>query len=75
MPNMNILTIYMPLLNEGTDVWAPVRAERLAGDKFRVLGPMPADQEWTFRPGVQVRVQRRIFDSASEQLAAVEIWK
>ena len=47
-------TIYMQLLDEGTDVWRPVQAETLAGGLFRVLGPVPQDEKWAFSPGAIV---------------------
>lgn len=50
---MSIVTVYMPLLDEGTDVWAPVHAEQV-GDRFRVLGPMPTWEQWAFPPGAVV---------------------
>ena len=54
-------TIYMPLLDEGTDVWVPVLAERLGESQYRVLGPMPDDQEWLFPPESIVRLASRSF--------------
>ena len=47
-------TIYVQLLDEGTDVWRPVRAIR-TGDDFTILGPMPGDEQWQFPPGSRVR--------------------
>ena len=64
-------TIYMPLLNEGTDVWAPVRAERISGSYYRVLGPQPDDQEWEFPTDSIVRVVQRTFSGGETALAAV----
>jgi len=61
--------IYMPLLNEGLDVWRPVNAERLTDDTYRVLGEMPADEEWA---GSAVRCEHTIF-AEGEGLAAIEI--
>jgi hypothetical protein len=57
---MPIETIYMPLMNENVTVWAPVQAENLGGNRFRVLGPMPDADEWAFGPGsiVNARVTR-----------------
>jgi hypothetical protein len=50
-----LTTIHMPLLDEGTDVWRPVKAERMSDDTFRVLGPVPETEEWAFPPGTIVR--------------------
>jgi hypothetical protein len=65
-------TIFMPLRNEGTDVWRPVKAERLSDGLFRVIGPAPDDEEWAFAPGSTVKVQRQVL-SSGEALIAVSI--
>jgi len=44
-------TIYMPLLNEGVDVWRPVEATPLSPDTYRVAGGQPEDEEWAFGSG------------------------
>jgi hypothetical protein len=67
---MSFETIYMPLLNEGTQVWVPVVGERLEGGNFRIMGLVPDDQDWAFQPGELVVVQRRVFSDGSEGLAA-----
>jgi hypothetical protein len=36
------VTIYMPLLDEGIEVWKPVTAEHLGGDTFRALRAIAA---------------------------------
>jgi hypothetical protein len=41
-------TIFMPLLDEGTEVWRPVKAIRKS-DGYLVLGPMPSDEVWIRR--------------------------
>jgi hypothetical protein len=64
-------TIYMPLLNDGTDVWAPVLAEQIGEGRYRVLGPMPEDQEWRFGPGELVKVEKRTFSGGEIGLAIV----
>jgi hypothetical protein len=69
--SMTTETIYMPLLGEGTDVWAPVQAEGLEGTSFRVLGPMPDDQEWAFSVGEVVDVEPRTFADGSTWPVAV----
>lgn len=54
-------TIYVPLLNEGVEVWRPVEARRLSADTYLIL-----DQEydrdletWAFEPGIVVKAQAR----------------
>jgi hypothetical protein len=66
---MSTETIYMPLLNEGTTVWVPVTAEKLPDGRFCVLGPEPNDQDWEFRPGEVVAVERTIFQDGVEGFA------
>jgi len=63
--------IYMPLLNEGTDVWAPVKAEWVGNGGYRVLGPMPDDQEWTFPPDAIVTVQVKTLSDGSYAAVAI----
>ena len=65
--------IYMPLLNEGTDVWRPVSATPIAGGSFRVEGPVPEGETWAFAPGAIVRCAPRTFDGGERRVAAVEI--
>ena len=65
-------TIYMPLLNEGTDVWAPVVAEQIGPNIYRLLGPVPEEDEWQFGgPGDLVRVAPRTFSGGSVGLAVI----
>ena len=62
------VTIYMPLLDEGTEVWRPVRASR-DGDVFTVLGPMPEGETWQFPPGSRVLCARKDFAEGQELIA------
>jgi hypothetical protein len=64
-------SIYMPLLNEGTSAWRPVSAERLGTNKFRVVGPMPDDEEWAFAPDSLVTAIHHLFDDGSSGFVAV----
>jgi len=66
-------TIYVPLLDEGTPVWAPVQAERLSNGCFRIIGPKPDDQNWQFELGCIVHVEERRFSGGGQGLAAVAI--
>ena len=36
-------TVYVKLLEEDVDVWRPVEAERLEGDRYRLLDGPPDD--------------------------------
>lgn len=70
---VEIVTIYMPLLNEGTSVWKPVTAERVSPATFRVLGPKPDDEEWEFAPGSVVVVAPHLFADGQSGIVAVAI--
>lgn len=52
-------TIYMRLVDEGSDAWRPVDAERRPDGSFQVLGPVPDGETWAFPPGVVVRCEVR----------------
>jgi hypothetical protein len=64
-------TIYMPLLNEGTEVWRPVAAIPLGDGRYRVAGEMPEDEEWEFLPGDAVIGRARFF-GGEQRIVAVE---
>lgn len=63
-------TIYMPLLNEGVDVWRPIEATPLPSDLYRVEGEIPEDEEWAFAPGALVRCEWRTFAGGERGLTA-----
>ncbi len=47
------IRIHVSLLNEGIQVWRPVIAERIAGDRYQIV-PQPYDRDletWQFEPG------------------------
>ncbi len=47
-------TIYIRLLDEGTDVWRSTQGRPLGGDRYEVLataGYDPDDETWQFPPG------------------------
>ena len=49
--------IFMPLLDEGTDVWRPVPAWKIDRDTYIVLRPEwydADDENWEFPPGSTV---------------------
>ena len=64
-------TIYVELLDEGTNCWRPVSAERLSADTYRIVDTVPEGESWLFQPGEVVRCKERLFDDASG-LAAFE---
>lgn len=64
-------TIYVALLEEGTDVWRPVAAVPLGGNRFRLSGPTPEDEIWEYRPGDAVVAELRTFADTESGLVAV----
>ena len=67
-PDMPDEVVYVELLHEGVEVWRPVDAQALGGDRFRLAaGHVPEGEVWTFEPGSTVRCERRGAD-----LVAVE---
>ena len=68
------VVIYVRLLDEGTDVWRPVRATALTDGTFRLLEPKgydPDDETWEFPPLTEVRCARKKFADGEEGLVAV----
>jgi hypothetical protein len=70
MHRMSLETIYVALLDEGTDVWRPAQAERLADGRYRLFGPMPETECWEFPPGSVVAVRRTSFRDDDVLVAA-----
>jgi hypothetical protein len=66
-------TIYMPLLDEGTEVWRPVEATLVSADTYRVEGSMREEEEWAFAPGTVVRCESRTFSGGKNRLTAVAV--
>jgi hypothetical protein len=67
--------IYVRLLDEGTDAWRPVEAERLADDALRVVSDQPKEddtEQWEFSPGDTVRCRLKEL-SGRRVLVAVEL--
>ena len=54
--------IFMPLLDEGTQVWRPVPAHKINDTTFIVLRPKdydPDNETWEFPPGSTVVCEKR----------------
>jgi hypothetical protein len=66
--------VHIYLLNEGTDVWRPVDAEHISGNRYRITGSNadPEDEQWQFQTGDVVRCELRCLSSGN-RLVAVEI--
>lgn len=51
-----VTQIYVALLDEGVDVWRPVRAKRLGGNTFLIVDESydRETESWQFEPGEKV---------------------
>jgi len=61
--SINRVEIFVPLLNEGTDVLRPTQGRVLGADEIQVLPTSdydPAIEEWQFPPGTRVRCEREV---------------
>jgi hypothetical protein len=68
--------VYVRLLDEGTDVWRPVRAIPLANGIFEIGEPEDYDPEtetWEFPPHTKVTCARKKFAEGDEGLVAVAV--
>ncbi len=57
----SLVTVMVPLLDEGVDVWRPVHAEVLPDGRYRIVteNSDPEDERWAFRTGEVVLCQER----------------
>ena len=69
-----IVTVYMPLLDEGVNVWRPVEAiQRLDGYyKITSHNDDPEDENWAFSTGDIVRCETKKFDNGEKHLVIKE---
>jgi hypothetical protein len=65
-------TVFIRLLDEGTDVWRPIQATNRGGGEYLLLGTAPTDENWEFGPGDLVRCVPRRFADGTEGLVATE---
>ena len=66
--------IFVKLLDEGVDVWRPVKAVQLSSDTYRIVD-QPYDratEAWEFGPGEQVACEM-ISSSDGQILAATRL--
>jgi hypothetical protein len=67
-------TIYMPLLDEGVDVWRPVLAVADGVAVFRICEQeIPEDETWKFPVGSRVECKQGVSDDGSSRLFAVAL--
>jgi hypothetical protein len=65
--------VHVLLLDEGTQVWRPVPAVRLAEGVYRLAGVRTADEQWEFEPGSVVRCVHCRFNDGTEGWSAVAL--
>jgi hypothetical protein len=53
------VTVYVPLLDEGVDVWRPVEADRESDAVVKLPTAAPDGETWALPPGSRVRCERR----------------
>lgn len=70
---METNTIYVYLLDEGTDVWRPVEAQEVGNCVYKIVSvnTNPEDEEWQFKTGSIVRC-RKMKLSQGERIVAFE---
>ncbi len=69
-------TIYIRLLDEGTDVWRPTLGRKLRSDVYEVLPTAqydPTDERWEFPPGAVVRCEFQSRSMASGRNEKVRV--
>jgi hypothetical protein len=59
---MQSKVVYVELLDEGVEAWAPVEAEQIDSDTYVLPARAPEDQQWAFPPGSRVVCERRAGD-------------
>ncbi len=64
--------IYVRLLDEGVDVWRPVRAVHQADDVYRIVSDAVESEQWEFPSGSLVRCRREKLSDREEEFVAFE---
>ena len=63
MTSRSMITGYMPLLNEGNDVWRPVDLLPIHNGVFQIQSKCPPDERWKFETGKLVRCEEQMLSS------------
>ena len=68
-------TVYIPLTDEGVNVWRPVQAEHVGGDLYRLTGQPPDGETWAFALGdvVKCRPQTLSGDGSLRRIRACRV--
>lgn len=69
-------TVYVALLNEGTDVWRPAKAVPVDGGYLLLTPPDydAATEHWAYPPGTAVRCEVRTLSDGPALVACARLW-
>jgi hypothetical protein len=70
--NTEPTSVFVRLRGEGTRVYRPVKAAPVGPDLVRLLEPTdydPEDEDWEFKPGSVVRIERKTLEGTSSYVA------
>jgi hypothetical protein len=61
----NLYTVFVKILDEGTEVWRPVTARKIEKNVYELNDPLAAsmDESWEFPNGCFVVCEKRQFES------------
>jgi hypothetical protein len=65
------MQIFVPLLNERTNVWRPVEAEHLGDDRYRIMQEQPDGEDRPVASGQVVRCSPHRFADGAVGLVAM----
>jgi hypothetical protein len=71
-PVSGVKKLYVRLLDEGVDVWRPVRGVHLSDDVYRIVSEPMEGEQWEFPSGSSVRCRPQFFPEGKEELVAFE---
>lgn len=67
-------TIFVRLIDQGTDVWHAVEADGISESTYRIRENSVSETgSWEFQPGATVRIERRGFADRKFGLFATEL--
>jgi hypothetical protein len=67
------VTVYVELLDEGTQCWSPVQAEPLGDGRYRLTGEQPDDETWAFAIDDIVRCEMRELSDGRALVAVAKV--
>ena len=65
--------LYVRLLDEGVDVWRPVRGLHQSENVYRILSEARDSERWEFGSGTYVRCRSQTFSDGEKRLVAFEV--